>query len=321
MAQTSRLEIQQRDRDLIPEADHFLTDDKLDGLWEWFCAASHDRFHPQMIFAKLMNAARKPYRENLVFARGQALITPSSTHYAPSEYTVTAGHVGEEGQEQPKPCEDIEVLRTKLAIAEDSLQMKQMLLLQLEGRIKTMNQEMEDNRERLEGEKRQLELDLKNRDQEHQAYKRETEDKRRQWEQHLASIRPEYEEDKPTQISLESAFHPETFIAVAGEEVTADSRSSPNTIFTLLKHQDGTVSFQTSGHPIAYLSADCSCIVISNTCGSREKFSLHNWSSPGKVAIESRHFARRFLYLAPAGTPKLRLQSQETLSCFYVIPR
>ncbi|KAF8464294.1 hypothetical protein BDZ91DRAFT_795878 [Kalaharituber pfeilii] len=205
---------QQRDRDLTG-SDEFLTDEKLDSLWEWFCdMANEDKFQSQLIFAKLVNAARKPYRDSLSLRVSDGLFTPGTFSYTSSECRVTAGCI--EGQQHAEQSEDkvtMEVLSTRLAIAddsvqtkqtiiknledslqtkqtmikhlEDSLQTKQTIINQLEVRAKGMEQELEESKLRYKAEKKQLELGLKEVQQEYLEYREKGEGEKMQLELNL----------------------------------------------------------------------------------------------------------------------------------------
>ncbi|KAF8453087.1 hypothetical protein BDZ91DRAFT_749903 [Kalaharituber pfeilii] len=216
--------LQKRDRDLT-ETDDILTEDKLDTLWEWFCMASQDssKFQPQLIFAKLVNGVRKPYRDNLPFpAHDCGLFTPSTSVYAPSEYTMNA-----EVQYEPDHSEGkavIESITTKLAIAEDALQRKQAIienlesslqmketvikhletsletkratLNQLEECIKRMDEEHREYNERVQGEKMQLELELEDKDLKHQKYTEKIDTETKELETRLKEMDQEHREYK-----------------------------------------------------------------------------------------------------------------------------
>ncbi|KAF8462857.1 hypothetical protein BDZ91DRAFT_733534 [Kalaharituber pfeilii] len=52
----------QRDPDLV-DADVFLPTAVLDELWDWFCTAIRKNGDPELVFVKLINSARNPYRE------------------------------------------------------------------------------------------------------------------------------------------------------------------------------------------------------------------------------------------------------------------
>ncbi|KAF8464290.1 hypothetical protein BDZ91DRAFT_783716 [Kalaharituber pfeilii] len=286
MAQTRVPAQQQRDPDLTG-SDEFLTDEKLDSLWEWFCnVGNEDIFHSQLIFAKLVNSARKPYRDNLSLPQHRdQLVTPDASRYASSGYTVTSGYIEE--QQHPEQSENkvtMEALRTKLAIAEDSaqtkqtiikhledsLQMKQTIINQLEARIKGMERALEENELRYESEKKQLELDLKEVRQEYLEYKEKEEDEKMQLESKLTEMdqtQQEYEQEvKGLQSSLQqleaqhkkcgrfvlkSELH-NTFIAVNTglfglPTLKASTTFTGSTTFTLANHPNGMVSFCTSG--------------------------------------------------------------------------
>ncbi|KAF8456811.1 hypothetical protein BDZ91DRAFT_745089 [Kalaharituber pfeilii] len=137
----AQIHLQQWDRDLL-EPDDVLTSDKVDSLWEWFRTASQDKLPPSMIFAKLVNATRRPYRDNHLLERSGGLFTPATTHYTPSECTITPGieHGSEQQQQQQRSDEGtstIEALNTKLAVAQDLLQTKQTIISQLEDSLHT----------------------------------------------------------------------------------------------------------------------------------------------------------------------------------------
>ncbi|KAF8445449.1 hypothetical protein BDZ91DRAFT_853720 [Kalaharituber pfeilii] len=231
----SDLRIQRRDRDLMPEADEVLTDDKLDSLWEWFCMATNEKFQPQLIFAKLVNGARKPYRQNRPPPHGYPLFTPGTSTYTPSECTIAVGVA--QVEQQPDTFEDtdtVETLQTKLVVAEDSLQAKQTIINQMEDALQTKqmlinqmqdalktkqalisqledslrmkqkvinelekrNQEQEERRRNIEEEKKKLELNSRKRDQQHREFGEKVEEERRQMEMKLRELGQEFQESK-----------------------------------------------------------------------------------------------------------------------------
>ncbi|KAF8456807.1 hypothetical protein BDZ91DRAFT_745059 [Kalaharituber pfeilii] len=135
----AQIHLQQWDRDLL-EPDDVLTSDKLDNLWEWFRTVSQDKLPPSVIFAKLVNATRRPYRDNHLLARSGGPFTPVASHYTPSECTITPGIEHESEQQQEHSDESsstIEALNAKLAVAQDLLQTKQTIISQLEDSLHT----------------------------------------------------------------------------------------------------------------------------------------------------------------------------------------
>ncbi|RPB27937.1 hypothetical protein L211DRAFT_474815 [Terfezia boudieri ATCC MYA-4762] len=68
-----------RDIDLL-DTDQFLSNEELDELWDWFFAASAEGMDAELVFVKLINSARNPYRHNIPqgyqpLARAQDLIS------------------------------------------------------------------------------------------------------------------------------------------------------------------------------------------------------------------------------------------------------
>ncbi|KAF8456808.1 hypothetical protein BDZ91DRAFT_852485 [Kalaharituber pfeilii] len=136
----AQIHLQQWDRDLL-EPDDVLTSDKVDSLWEWFRTASQDKLPPPVIFAKLVNATRRPYRDNHLLARSGEPFTPGASHYTPSECTITPRIEYESEQQQQQHSEEgsstIAALNAKLAVAQDLLQTKQTIISQLEDSLHT----------------------------------------------------------------------------------------------------------------------------------------------------------------------------------------
>ncbi|KAF8464693.1 hypothetical protein BDZ91DRAFT_783587 [Kalaharituber pfeilii] len=285
-------EVPQRDRDLM-DADDYLTDTKLDSLWDWYCAANRQKMDPQMIFIKLVNSARKPYRDNLLRSRG--LFSPGTTRYTPSEYTTTEDIAeGQQLSDESKDQSATQALHTNLTLALDSLQTKQIIVNQLQDRIKAMDQEQQEYEQKVQDEKKKLELDLE-------------------------TIRAEYEQHhSPTPIrvaikvgnSKDERFiqivngQPRVHVATPSPPGTTISISAQET-FELLRHSNNMVSFKSTFYPNTYLSADASkvrngvnnpggSVGCSNSCGSAEKFWIHR-AFDAKVGIELVDFQDRFL--------------------------
>ncbi|KAF8464304.1 hypothetical protein BDZ91DRAFT_849816 [Kalaharituber pfeilii] len=269
MAQ-NRAEVQQRDQDLT-EADDFLTEDKLDRLWEWFCTeASQDK---HLIFAKLVNAARKPYRDAFVLGRGNENYGASTTRYTPSESTITTAPA--EQQHQSVFSEDIQVLQTKLAIVECALETQ-------EASINQLQEGIQKNQQRAEEENRKL----------HSVH---------------ATIRAEHElspHTGRTRIVLKVAHWVCRFIG-AQDQTNVAMQLNQMQVFTLLSHPNGMYSFETTTTPIAYLSAEGpdvravendvgGAVTFSAECGSREKFWFHDVGN-ARLYIEPVDFPGRFL--------------------------
>ncbi|KAF8464695.1 hypothetical protein BDZ91DRAFT_251819 [Kalaharituber pfeilii] len=245
---------------------------------------------PQMIFVKLVNSARKPYRDSLLHARGQ--FTPGTTRYTPSECTTTEDIA--EGQQPSHEGEDksaIQALHTDLTITLDSLQTKQMIINQLQDHIRAMDQEQQEYERKVQGEKQKLELDLKTIRAEHEQCP------------NLARIR----------VAIKAAHSNQRFIQILRGRPrvhVAPSSGPPTSIsvletFELLRHPNGMVSFKPTSYPNTYLSADASkvrngvnnpggTVSCSNSCGSAEKFWIHR-AFDAKVGIELVDFQGRFL--------------------------
>lgn len=47
------------------DTDQFLPNEELDELWEWFFTASAEGMDPELVFVKLINSARNPYRHHI----------------------------------------------------------------------------------------------------------------------------------------------------------------------------------------------------------------------------------------------------------------
>ncbi|KAF8450065.1 hypothetical protein BDZ91DRAFT_786897 [Kalaharituber pfeilii] len=282
MSESRASEVPQRDRDLM-EADDFLPDSKLDSLWEWFCAASQDNMDPQMIFIKLVNTVRKPYRDDILCSRGL----------------------------QPSRNEDVQALQTKLSVAENSLQEKQKIIHELERRTREMEQDQQEYKQKVEADKRQLDLDLRSMSEEHEKYQQKMEYDRIQLELDLRTI-TEYQRPLdlgPTKVAIKSAEgFSERYIQKVKEMVTATSAITPWSSFELFRHQDGTVSFKYYHVNLQQTSEEVSW---SDSCGSTEKFRL-SWSGNSEVAIEPVDCPQRFLTMNPP-----RLQGIKTF--FYLV--
>ncbi|KAF8460743.1 hypothetical protein BDZ91DRAFT_413421 [Kalaharituber pfeilii] len=330
----------QRDRDLL-DADSYLTDAQLDSLWDWFCAASHERMDLQFIFVKLVNAARKPYRDTLLTS--PALFTPGTSHYTPSECTITENLDLLEAQQQShsedKPA--AQVVYRALAIAEDSLQTKQTIINQLQDRIMDMDQEQQKFKQKIEEEKRQLELDLATvrsehekcddlttditcklgiinqlsdevmeLNQEQQEFQQKIEDEKRQLGLELATLRAEHDKCQnltPTYVAIKSDKSNRCFELNNGQLRQAYTVNSFG-IFELVQHTNGTVSFISTCFPNTYLSfsesrfkARTTSERIDSTCSTSETFRLH-WREDATVKIEPADVPGRFLNI---GYPEL----------------
>lgn len=53
-----------RDVDLL-DSDQFLSAEELDELWEWFYTANAESLDPELMFVKIINSARNPYRQHI----------------------------------------------------------------------------------------------------------------------------------------------------------------------------------------------------------------------------------------------------------------
>ncbi|KAF8464694.1 hypothetical protein BDZ91DRAFT_729650 [Kalaharituber pfeilii] len=283
-------EVLQRDRDLM-DADDYLTDTKLDSLWDWYCAANRQKMDPQMIFVKLVNSTRKPYGDSLLHSRG--LFSPGTTRYTPSECTTTEDIAeGQQPSHEGEGKSATQALHTDLTLALDSLQTKQIIVNQLQDRIKAMDQAQQEYEQKVQDEKKKLELDLE-------------------------TIRAEYEQHHsptPIRVAIKVAnSKDERFIQIENGQArvhvapsigTTTSISAQET-FELLRHPSGMVSFKPISYPNTYLSADASKVCkwvnnpggsvgCSNSCGSAEKFWIHR-AFDAKVGIELVDFRDRFL--------------------------
>ncbi|KAF8471065.1 hypothetical protein BDZ91DRAFT_838510 [Kalaharituber pfeilii] len=330
----AQIHLQQWDRDLI-EPDDVLTSDKVDSLWEWFRTASQDKLPPSIIFAKLVNATRRPYRDNHLLARSGGPFTPVASHYTPSECTITPMIEYESEQQQQHSDEGsstIEALKAKLAVAQNLLQTKQTIISQLEGSVRakqtTINQ-LEDSLQMKQTIINELEDSLRAK----QAAIHQPDDilqtkgttvpkleeygkklvmeqyenqVKGQSERYLTTIRPEYDRNSNarTPHMVLKALHCYFGIGSAGAAVlTSPSLSMP---FTIVRHMNGMVSFQADTSPVTYLSAEASevevgdnntggTITITEKYGSKERFWLHN-AMGDRVTIELVDLPGRFLW-------------------------
>ncbi|KAF8475497.1 hypothetical protein BDZ91DRAFT_709766, partial [Kalaharituber pfeilii] len=120
-----------RDWDLM-DADDYLSESKLDSLWEWFCAANEEKLDLQMIFVKLVNTARKLYRSNVLSHR---LPSSGSSHYTPTLC------------ETPQQSHESH----KLAIAETLLQAKEAKIQDLQESFLHIEQEQQQHKKKESG--------------------------------------------------------------------------------------------------------------------------------------------------------------------------
>ncbi|KAF8460744.1 hypothetical protein BDZ91DRAFT_851395 [Kalaharituber pfeilii] len=214
-------QLPQRDPDLL-DADDYLTGPKLDNLWDWFCAANHEKMDLQTIFVKLVNSARKPYRDSLLHS--PTLSMPGTSRNTSSECTVTEKLDAPHARQQPHHRDDTpgaQLVYRTLAIAEDSLQTKQIIINQLQDRIRDMDQEQQEFKKKVEEEKGRLELDLRTEqakchalatdlveqvaradelqdritdmDQEQKAFKQKVQNEKRQLELDLAAVKEKHD--------------------------------------------------------------------------------------------------------------------------------
>ncbi|KAF8453710.1 hypothetical protein BDZ91DRAFT_748744 [Kalaharituber pfeilii] len=295
----SQIRFQQRDHDLMPDADDVLTHEKLDSLWEWFSAANKKGLPPYLIFAKLVNAARNPYRDQLLIARGgHELLTLGTSAYAPSEFTATPG-LGE-AQQQLEYREDkatIQALSAKVEFLEDAMNSQQHMINDLEDSLhlkQTIVQQLQDSLDAKHKTINQLEdrIDNLNLKQEELQTKAETEKK--ELENDIQVIRLKSKMLKQIQVALKSP-HYGKFISITKEGATGIATSDGREALILIRHPNGTFSFRNNGNPIAYLSNSNKYSFRSNhICGNTEKFRLH-YADHGKTYIESVSFPGSFL--------------------------
>ncbi|KAF8453708.1 hypothetical protein BDZ91DRAFT_748690 [Kalaharituber pfeilii] len=278
----SQIRFQQRDRDLMPDADDVLTHEKLDSLWEWFSAANKEELLPYLIFAKLVNAARNPYRDQLLIARGShELLTPGTQAQQQPEYredkatieALSAKVAFMEGamntqQRFIKHLEDsLQLTQTSIQQLEDSVDEKQKTINQLEERIEKLNLKQQDLQTKVKTEKTKLENDIQ--------------------EMRLKSF-------GQIQVTLKSPRYGK-FISITKEGATGIATPDGTEALILIRHPDGTFSFHNNGPSIAYLSNSTKYHFRSNhTCGNTERFRLH-YADDGKTHIESVHFPGSFL--------------------------
>ncbi|KAF8451882.1 hypothetical protein BDZ91DRAFT_786782 [Kalaharituber pfeilii] len=321
----SQIRFQQRDRDLMPDADDILTYEKLDSLWEWFSAANKEELLPYLIFAKLVNAARNPYRDQLLIARGgRELLTSGTSAYAPSECTATPGLA--EAQQQPEYREDKATIQTpSLKVAcmdgamntqqrfikhlEDSWQLKQTIIQQLESldaKQKTINQL----------EERIYKLNLKQQELQTKAKIEKT-----KLENDLQVMRLKSATFAQIQVTLKSPYY-HKFISITKEGATGITTSDGSEALILIRHPNGTFSFQTYGHPTAYLNnSNQTHFRSSSTCGNTESFRLHS-DDDDRMYIESVSFPGSYLSVEEADINQLAWRDCKTIhSAFHIILR
>ncbi|KAF8454844.1 hypothetical protein BDZ91DRAFT_747031 [Kalaharituber pfeilii] len=270
----------------LTRADEILTDDKLDNLWGWFRSASQNNIPSQMIFARLVNAARYPYYDNLLLARHT--LSPGPTPYTPSECTVSAGPA--ESHQRPDSEEGhfvIKTLQAGLAIAEESLQTKQRIIKQLEDSLQ-MKQAMVD----------QLEGCMKQMENKQQEYKEKVE----KLECDLASLRAEQGKSANIASKLVAVkWYNTNIVGISSDQAAIMTRNSGET-FNILRHPNHLVSFQSTTFPNKYLSVDPSDVFtassfggkvkLCDSCCSKSMFRLHD---AGVVYIEPLDFPGHFL--------------------------
>ncbi|KAF8459843.1 hypothetical protein BDZ91DRAFT_461106 [Kalaharituber pfeilii] len=201
----------------------------------------------------------------------------------------------------------VQVLHTKLVIAEDSLQTKQVLITELQDHIKDLEQQLQQQKEyeqKVQGEKQQLELNL-------------------------ATIKAEHEKCcnlMPTHIAIKSVKLSEKYIQMRNDRVQGATSIGTLETFELIRHPNGMVSFKSTCFPNLYLSVEASkflpglqngggSVKCSNTCGSREMFWI-DWADNAEVGIEPADFKARFLMMNGNGV----LQGYKgSLELFYIV--
>ncbi|KAF8444162.1 hypothetical protein BDZ91DRAFT_754496 [Kalaharituber pfeilii] len=195
----------------------------------------------------------------------------------------------------------VQALQTKLTIAEDSLQTKQILINELQDHIKDLERQQEKYEQRVQGEKRQLELDL-------------------------ATIKSEHEKCcnlMPAHVAIKSVNLGEKYLQMRNDRVQVAKSIGTLETFELLRHPNGMVSFKSTAFPNLYLSAEASkaggSVTCSNTCGSREKFWI-NWANNARVGIEPVDFKGRFLMMYKDGFDKVSVQGGKgSWELFYIV--
>ncbi|KAF8454119.1 hypothetical protein BDZ91DRAFT_801925 [Kalaharituber pfeilii] len=150
-----------RDTDLI-DPDVYLTDARLDTLWQWYWAANRDNVDPQFIFGKLVNAIRKPYRVQLVNSLtggstfGNNPHSPSTTEVAPSANVPQHGDCSSTVME----------LKSKLANLETEVANKQSEIQHLQETSNALKKEKQDVEEKLISTTSELDSKLANAERE-----------------------------------------------------------------------------------------------------------------------------------------------------------
>ncbi|KAF8454842.1 hypothetical protein BDZ91DRAFT_555290 [Kalaharituber pfeilii] len=232
---------------------------------------------------------RYPYYDNLLLPRH--MLNPGHIPYTPSESTVST--VPPELHQHPDSGEGhsvIQALQTGLAIAEDSLQMKQRVIKQLEDSLQIKQATVD-----------QLEGRIKQMENKQQGYKEKVE----KLECDLASLRAEQEKSAiiaPKRIELRSATWRHNAIGIFDGRATFLISSSET--FNMLSYPNDLVSFQSTTFQNKYLSADPSDFSRESSFGgnvtlcdrydSKAMFRLHRTES-GMVYIELLDFPGHFL--------------------------
>ncbi|KAF8460126.1 hypothetical protein BDZ91DRAFT_766531 [Kalaharituber pfeilii] len=161
------------------------------------------------------------------------------------------------------------------------------------------------NKEKIENEKKNLESRLQVLQTEHEKCGKIANEKKK-LESRLQGLQAEHEKCGP-RFFLRSEQH-KTLINFSNGRAVANSVWITGMTFTLQKHSNEMVSFRAS-YPTGYLSTDdraaqnrsAAALKLSETCGSKEMFWLHEDDQGGRY-IEPVDFQGQFLSACPGET-------------------
>ncbi|KAF8460112.1 hypothetical protein BDZ91DRAFT_740029 [Kalaharituber pfeilii] len=285
MAQT-RPDFCPRDQDLVGD-DDFLTESKLDSLWEWFCDANQDKVSPQMIFAKLVNASRKPYCDDVEALRKNLVLTEDELRASRATINQLQECIRKMNEEQ-----------------HGKQQWKEDEKIQLEQDLKKAEKAKREYEVLVERERRRLELDFKNMKDQLLEYRLKVEVEKMELGRNLDTLKAQMEKSSKlgSQRIVLKPRNADNYLGIQkGGRASLTSLALP---FLVIRYPDGMVSLQAATCPGTYLSAGDPQIIenkyclggivrLSETCDKKEKFWVHE---DGEVVhFESVNFPGFFL--------------------------
>ncbi|KAF8453557.1 hypothetical protein BDZ91DRAFT_686781 [Kalaharituber pfeilii] len=287
----------QRDPDLI-QPDNYLTDGKLDKLWDWFGGAIQNKTDPQLIFVKLVNSVRKCYQGGHFSCTAESF--GQGSLYTPTEFTAT-----ENVEPLQPPCNETspEDLRASLAEVQAQVAIKEAMIDQLQDRIITMDKEREELIATKDREKNDLQLQFNSLNE--------------KYTKQLGIIH----DVEPSCITLKSAFHPDHYVQMVSDKGTVRASRSIGgwEILQLVRHGKGVVSFKSTWLRDAYLSTEAYptkdtgwsagwTVNCKKSCSTHEQFRIHpSTGNEGIVFIELVASPGRYLSINQ-GTCQVGLQ-------------